>query len=57
VQREAALDAALHRTAIAAVGPIVAEDLRRRGFDVPITPDRSYFMKPLVTAIVAALSR
>ena len=56
-QREAALDAALHRTAIAAVGPIVAEDLRRRGFDVPITPDRSYFMKPLVTAIVAALSR
>ena len=28
-----------------------------RGFDVAITPEHSYFMKPLVTAIVAALSR
>jgi uroporphyrinogen-III synthase len=44
-------------TAIAAVGPVVAGDLQRRGFDVAITPDHSYFMKPLVTAIVAALSR
>ena len=35
----------------------VAEALRGRGFDVTITPDHSYFMKPLVSAIVAALSR
>ena len=55
-QREETLQTALLTTAIAAVGPVVAEDLRRRGFDVTITPDHSYFMKPLVTAIVAALS-
>src|SRR5215471_18636979 len=51
-EREATLETALRTTSIAAIGPIVAEDLRRRGFDVKITPDRSYFMKPLVTAIV-----
>jgi uroporphyrinogen-III synthase len=54
--REGTLQTALQKTAIAAVGPVVAEELRRRGFDVTITPDHSYFMKPLVTAIVAALS-
>jgi uroporphyrinogen-III synthase len=56
-QREQALETALRATAIAAVGPVVAGDLQRRGFNVTITPDHSYFMKPLVTAIVAALSR
>jgi uroporphyrinogen-III synthase len=56
-QRERALETALRATAIAAVGPVVAEGLRRRGFNAVITPDHSYFMKPLVTAIVAALSR
>src|SRR6202047_1349934 len=56
-QREKALQAALAATAIAAVGPVVTADLQRRGVEVAITPDGSYFMKPLVTAIVAALSR
>jgi uroporphyrinogen-III synthase len=56
-QREQALETALQSTAIAAVGPVVAEGLHRRGFNVTITPDHSYLMKPLVTAIVAALSR
>jgi uroporphyrinogen-III synthase len=56
-QREAVLQSALHKTTIAAVGPVVAEELRRRGVTVAITPDHSYFMKPLVTAIVAELSR
>ena len=55
--RESTLQTALQATAIAAVGPIVAADLQRRGFDVSIAPDHSYFMKPLVSAIVAALSR
>jgi len=55
-QREDTLKTALQATAIAAVGPVVAADLRRRGLEVTITPDHSYFMKPLVTAIVAALS-
>ena len=56
-QREETLQTALQATALAAVGPVVAGDLRRRGFDVAISPDQSYFMKPLVSAIVAALSR
>ena len=56
-QREEMLQAGLRVTAIAAVGPVVAADLQRRGFNVSIAPDHSYFMKPLVSAIVAALSR
>jgi uroporphyrinogen-III synthase len=55
-QREEVLQTALKRTTIAAVGPVVAGELRRRGLSVSITPDRSYFMKPLVSAIAAALS-
>lgn len=47
---------ALRRTAIAAVGPVVAAELGRRGLAVAIMPKRSFLMKPLVTAIVAALS-
>src|SRR6516225_2014860 len=56
-QREEMLQAGIRVTAIAAVGPVVAADLQRRGFNVSIAPDHSYFMKPLVSAIVAALSR
>jgi uroporphyrinogen-III synthase len=56
-QRAEALRNALQTTAIAAVGPVVAKDLQRRGLNATITPDHSYFMKPLVAAIVAALSR
>ena len=56
-QRGKTLQKALAGTAIAAVGPVVAADLQRRGVEVAITPDHGYFMKPLVTAIVAALSR
>jgi uroporphyrinogen-III synthase len=51
---EARLDAALRQTAIAAVGPIVAGELRRRGLAVAIMPRDAFFMKPLVTAIIAA---
>jgi uroporphyrinogen-III synthase len=49
--------AALRATPIAAVGPVVAGELARRGLDVAIMPRDSFFMKPLVTAIIAALSR
>jgi hypothetical protein len=31
--------------------------LRRRGVEVTITPDHGYFMKPLVSAFLAAFSR
>jgi uroporphyrinogen-III synthase len=54
--REEALTTALQTTPIAAVGPVVAQELRRHGLHVTISPDHSYFMKPLVSAIVAALS-
>jgi uroporphyrinogen-III synthase len=56
-RRDEALRAALLRMEIGAVGPVVAEELRRRGVEATITPDRSYFMKPLVSAVAAALSR
>src|SRR6516225_4693676 len=44
-----ALRAALLRMEIGAVGPVVAAELRRHGVEVTITPDRGYFMKPLVS--------
>ena len=54
--REKTLRTALQRTALAAVGPVVAQELRSHELDVTITPEHSYFMKPLVSAIVATLS-
>ena len=54
--QEATLRTALQTTAIAAIGPVVAGELRRRGLSVTITLDHTYFMKPLVSAIVAALA-
>jgi uroporphyrinogen-III synthase len=47
--------AGLQRTTIAAIGPIVAEALQRRGLKAGIMPSGSYFMKPLVSAIAASL--
>jgi uroporphyrinogen-III synthase len=55
-RHEETLRAALRGIQIGAVGPVVAEELRRRGVEVTIIPDRSYFMKPLVSAIVTALA-
>lgn len=53
---EARLHAALAQTRIAAVGPVVAAELERQGLTVAITPREAFFMKPLVSAIAAALS-
>ena len=53
---EGQLREALGQTRIAAVGPVVAAELERQGLSVAIMPRDSFFMKPLVTAIVAALS-
>src|SRR5947207_2934870 len=53
---EARLRDALRRTRIAAVGPVVATELERQGVSVAIMPRDSFFMKPLVSEIVAALS-
>jgi uroporphyrinogen-III synthase len=51
------LAAGLRRTRIAAIGPVVAEALQWHGLAPAIMPSGSYFMKPLVSAIVAALRR
>jgi uroporphyrinogen-III synthase len=55
--REARLRTALERTAVAAIGPVAAAELRGHGITVAITPEHRYFMKPLVGALAAALSR
>lgn len=49
--------AALHRTQIAAVGPLVAEALARHGAAARLMPQESFFMKPLTSALEAALTR
>jgi uroporphyrinogen-III synthase len=53
---EARLREALEQTRVAAVGPVVAAELERQGLSVAIMPREAFFMKPLVSAIVAALS-
>ena len=52
---EGKLRDALRLTMIAAVGPVVAGELERRGLPVAIMPRDAFFMKPLVSAIIAAL--
>lgn len=42
----------LHRLTVAAVGPVVAEDLTKRGVQVDLMPPDSFFMKPLVRELV-----
>jgi uroporphyrinogen-III synthase len=53
---ETTLGTALARTKIAAVGPVVAAELRGRGAMVAIEARDAYFMKPLVRAIAAAVA-
>jgi len=50
-----ALDVALNSVVVAAVGPVVAAELARAGVRVDVMPDRSYFMKPLVTRLMQTL--
>ena len=52
---EPALRQGLQRTRVAAVGPVVAEDLRRRGAPVHICPEQGFVMKNLVQHIRRAL--
>jgi hypothetical protein len=44
--------AGLGRTMISAIGQVVAEAVQRGA----ITPSGTYFMKPLVSAIIAAMN-
>jgi hypothetical protein len=43
--------------AAGAIGQAIASELERRGLSIAIMPRDTYFMKPLVSAIVAALPR
>ncbi len=52
----AALATGIARTRIAAVGPVVAEELRRHGAEVHVMPESSFFMRPMINEIVAALT-
>ena len=47
--------AALAHTLVAAVGPVVAGTLERHGVTARLMPDESFFLKPLTTALEAAL--
>jgi len=51
-----AVRASLARTQVAAVGPVVAQELCARGIAVRTVPAESYFMKPLVRALERALA-
>jgi hypothetical protein len=49
--------AALMAVEVAAVGPVVAATLARRGIHVGAMPQRSWFMKPLTAELAALLGR
>src|SRR6516165_5907068 len=55
--REAELRQGLERIVVAAVGPIVAAELDAIGVQVNVIPrDNTFFMKPLVRELAAALT-
>ena len=48
--------AALKRTHVAAVGPVVAAALAAHGIAVQSMPEENFFLKPMTSAIEAALA-
>jgi uroporphyrinogen-III synthase len=55
---EARLREGLKRTPIASVGPVVSDELKSHGLHTDIYPaNNAYFMKPLISAIAAALGK
>lgn len=55
VTSEQAVRSALGKTLVAAVGPVVADTLRRHGVEPRLMPGESYFLKPLTAALEEAL--
>ncbi|MGC8517197.1 MAG: uroporphyrinogen-III synthase [Steroidobacteraceae bacterium] len=55
VAGEESVRSALGQTLVAAIGPVTAEALRRRGIQPQLTPAASYFLKPLTAALLRAL--
>ncbi|WP_026304798.1 uroporphyrinogen-III synthase [Thioalkalivibrio sp. AKL8] len=53
--RQDALREALRRTMVAAIGPVVADELHAHGITPTVVPDGRYFMKPLVSALARHL--
>ncbi len=49
--------AALANTLVAAVGPVLAETLRRHGIEAHLMPEESFFLKPLTSALEEALAQ
>jgi uroporphyrinogen-III synthase len=55
---EARLREGLKHTPIASVGPVVSDELKSHGLHTDISPaNNAYFMKPLISAIAAALGK
>jgi len=50
-----AVTKALSNTIVAAVGPVVADTLRKRGIEARVMPEDSFFLKPLTTVLEEAL--
>jgi uroporphyrinogen-III synthase len=53
---DARITQALQRTHVAAVGPVVAASLRDHGIRVQSMPEENFFLKPMTSAIEAALN-
>lgn len=53
---EAELRAALDRTAVASVGPVVADALAAEGVRVDAMPEASWFMKPLTASLASLMA-
>ena len=53
---EQSLDSALADMTVAAIGPVVAEQLRGAGVRVDVMPPKAWFMKPLVTELTRTLA-
>lgn len=51
-----AAGAALKKTLVAAVGPVVADALKQRGVQVSLMPEDAYFLKPLTRALEEAFA-
>jgi uroporphyrinogen-III synthase len=49
------ITAALAKTVVAAVGPVVADTLRRHGIQARVMPEESFFLKPLTSVLEEAL--
>lgn len=55
--KEARLREGLAKVSVAAVGPVVGEQLRAAGIEVAVMPESLFFMKPMVTELVKLVRR